>query len=166
MAVQNGRQVAVLVPTTLLAQQHFQNFRDRYADWPIRVEALSRFVAKKDQDRVLMAVAEGQVDVLIGTHKILQKDVRFKQLGLVIVDEEQRFGVTQKEHFKKLRSELDFLTLTATPIPRTLNLAMSGLRDISIIATPPPNRHAIKTFVSEWDGALVEEAVLLIRGPA
>ena len=160
VAVQNGRQVAVLVPTTLLAQQHFQNFRDRYADWPIRVEALSRFVAKKDQDRVLMAVAEGQVDVLIGTHKILQKDVRFKQLGLVIVDEEQRFGVTQKEHFKKLRSELDFLTLTATPIPRTLNLAMSGLRDISIIATPPPNRHAIKTFVSEWDGALVEEAVL------
>ena len=160
VAVQNGRQVAVLVPTTLLAQQHFQNFRDRYADWPIRVETLSRFVAKKDQDRVLRAVAEGQVDILIGTHKILQKDLSFKHLGLVIVDEEQRFGVTQKEHFKKLRSELDFLTLTATPIPRTLNLAMSGLRDISIIATPPPNRHAIKTFVSEWDGALVEEAIL------
>jgi transcription-repair coupling factor (superfamily II helicase) len=160
VAVQNGRQVAVLVPTTLLAQQHFQNFRDRYADWPIRVETLSRFVGKKQQDQVIRDVAEGRVDILIGTHKILQKDLVFKDLGLVIVDEEQRFGVTQKEHFKKLRSEIDFLTLTATPIPRTLNMAMSGLRDISIIATPPPNRHAIKTFVSEWDGALVAEAIL------
>ena len=160
VAVQNGRQVAVLVPTTLLAQQHFQNFRDRYADWPIRVETLSRFVGKKQQEQVIRDVAEGRVDILIGTHKILQKDLIFKDLGLVIVDEEQRFGVTQKEHFKKLRSEIDFLTLTATPIPRTLNMAMSGLRDISIIATPPPNRHAIKTFVSEWDGALVAEAIL------
>ena len=160
IAVQNGRQVAVLVPTTLLAQQHFQNFRDRYADWPIRVETLSRFVGKKRQGQVIQEIAEGKVDILIGTHKILQKDVAFKDLGLVIVDEEQRFGVAQKEHFKKLSSELDFLTLTATPIPRTLNMAMSGLRDISIIATPPPNRHAIKTFVSEWDGGLIEEAVL------
>ncbi len=160
IAVQNGKQVAVLVPTTLLAQQHDQNFRDRYADWPIRVEAISRFVGKKQQGKVLEDVANGHIDILIGTHKILQKDVRFKDLGLVIVDEEQRFGVTQKEHFKKLRSELDFLTLTATPIPRTLNMAMSGLRDISIIATPPPNRHAIKTFVTEWDGAMIEEALL------
>ena len=160
IAVQNGKQVAVLVPTTLLAQQHFQNFRDRFADWPIRIETLSRFVGKKQQDQVLAEVTEGKIDILIGTHKILQKDVGFKDLGLVIVDEEQRFGVTQKEHFKKLRSELDFLTLTATPIPRTLNMAMAGLRDISIIATPPPNRHAIKTFVSEWDGGLIEEAVL------
>ena len=160
IAVQNGRQVAVLVPTTLLAQQHFQNFRDRYADWPIRVETLSRFVGKKQQEAVLREVAEGRIDILIGTHKILQKDVVFKALGLAIIDEEQRFGVAQKEYFKKLRSELDFLTLTATPIPRTLNMAMSGLRDISIIATPPPNRHAIKTFVSEWDSGLVEEAVL------
>ncbi|MDD1651329.1 MAG: DEAD/DEAH box helicase, partial [Methylococcaceae bacterium] len=160
IAVQNGRQVAVLVPTTLLAQQHFQNFRDRFADWPIRVEAISRFVGKKQQDKLVHELAEGKIDILIGTHKILQKDVGFKDLGLVIVDEEQRFGVTQKEHFKKLRSELDFLTLTATPIPRTLNMALSGLRDISIIATPPPNRHAIKTFVSEWDGGLIEEAIL------
>jgi len=160
VAVQNGRQVAVLVPTTLLAQQHFQNFRDRFADWPIRVESLSRFVGKKHQEQVIEALKEGKIDILIGTHKMLQKDVGFKDLGLVIVDEEQRFGVSQKEHFKKLRSEIDFLTLTATPIPRTLNMAMSGLRDISIIATPPPNRHAIKTFVSEWDGGLIQEAML------
>ncbi len=160
IAVQNGKQVAVLVPTTLLAQQHYQNFLDRYADWPIRVETLSRFVGKKQQAQVVEDVAQGKVDILIGTHKILQKDVAFKDLGLVIIDEEQRFGVAQKEYFKKLRSEVDFLTLTATPIPRTLNLAMSGLRDISIIATPPPNRHAIQTFVSEWDSGLIEEAML------
>ncbi|WP_077728961.1 transcription-repair coupling factor [Methylocaldum sp. 14B] len=160
IAAQNGRQVAVLVPTTLLAQQHFQNFRDRFADWPIRVEVVSRFVGKKQQEQLLEDLEKGTIDILIGTHKILQKDVRFKNLGLVIVDEEHRFGVAQKEHFKKLRSELDFLTLTATPIPRTLNMAMSGLRDISIIATPPPNRHAIKTFVSEWDDALIQEAIL------
>ncbi|MGX2041116.1 transcription-repair coupling factor [Methylocaldum sp. MU1018] len=160
IAAQNGRQVAVLVPTTLLAQQHYQNFRDRFADWPIRVEVVSRFVGKKQQEQLLEDLAKGTIDILIGTHKILQKDVRFKNLGLVIVDEEHRFGVAQKEHFKKLRSELDFLTLTATPIPRTLNMAMSGLRDISIIATPPPNRHAIKTFVSEWDDGLIQEAML------
>ena len=160
VAVESGKQVAVLVPTTLLAQQHFQNFRDRFADWPIRVEVLSRFVGRRQQDQVLAEVGAGQVDILIGTHKLLQDGLDFKALGLVIVDEEQRFGVSQKEHFKKLRSELDVLTLTATPIPRTLNLAMSGLRDISIIATPPPNRHAIKTFVTEWDDALVEEALL------
>jgi transcription-repair coupling factor (superfamily II helicase) len=160
VAVQNGKQVAVLVPTTLLAQQHYQNFRDRFADWPIRIETLSRFVGRKQQEGVLQLLNEGKVDILIGTHKILQKDIAFKNLGLVIVDEEQRFGVAQKEHFKKLRSEVDFLTLTATPIPRTLNMAMSGLRDISIIATPPPNRHAIKTFVTEWDGQLIQEAIL------
>ena len=160
VAVQNGKQVAVLVPTTLLAQQHSQNFADRFADWPIRVETVSRFVGKKQQEQLLKELAEGRIDILIGTHKVLQKDVVFKDLGLVIVDEEHRFGVAQKEHFKKLRSEVDFLALTATPIPRTLNLAMSGLRDISIIATPPPNRHAIKTFVSEWDDALVQEALL------
>ncbi len=160
LAVQNGCQVAVLVPTTLLAQQHFQNFRDRYADWPIQIESLSRFVGKKQQERVISDLADGRVDIIIGTHKLLQKEVVFKRLGLVIVDEEQRFGVSQKEHFKKLRSEIDFLTLTATPIPRTLNMAMSGLRDISIIATPPPNRHAIKTFICQWDGALIEEAIL------
>ena len=160
IAAQNGRQVAVLVPTTLLAQQHFQNFCDRFADWPIRVEVVSRFVGKKQQAQLAEGVAEGKIDILIGTHKLLQKDIRFKNLGLVIIDEEHRFGVSQKEHFKKLRSELDFLTLTATPIPRTLNMALGGLRDISIIATPPPNRHAIQTFVSEWNDLLIQEAIL------
>jgi transcription-repair coupling factor (superfamily II helicase) len=160
IAAHNGRQVAVLVPTTLLAQQHYQNFRDRFADWPMRIEVMSRFVGKKQQDEFAKAAADGKVDILIGTHKLLQKGIEFKNLGLVIIDEEHRFGVAQKEHFKKLRSELDILTLTATPIPRTLNMALGGLRDISIIATPPPNRHAIQTFVSEWNDALVQEAIL------
>ncbi len=160
IAAQNGKQTAVLVPTTLLAQQHWQNFRDRFADWPIRIEVMSRFVGKKQQEQFAQAAEEGKIDILIGTHKLLQKDILFKNLGLVIIDEEHRFGVAQKEHFKKLRSELDFLTLTATPIPRTLNMALGGLRDISIIATPPPNRHAIQTFVSEWSDALVQEAIL------
>jgi transcription-repair coupling factor (superfamily II helicase) len=160
VAAQNGRQTAVLVPTTLLAQQHWQNFRDRFADWPIRIEVMSRFVGKKQQAQFAEAAREGKIDILIGTHKLLQKDIEFKNLGLVIIDEEHRFGVAQKEHFKKLRSEVDFLTLTATPIPRTLNMALGGLRDISIIATPPPNRHAIQTFVNEWSDALVQEAIL------
>ncbi|WP_139557468.1 transcription-repair coupling factor [Methylotetracoccus oryzae] len=160
VAAQNGLQTAVLVPTTLLAQQHFQNFRDRFADTPVRVELLSRFVGRKQQQETIDAVKDGKVDILIGTHKLMQKGIEFKQLGLAIIDEEHRFGVAHKEHFKKLRTELDFLTLTATPIPRTLNMALSGLRDISIIATPPPNRHAIKTFVSEWEDALVQEAIL------
>lgn len=160
IAVQDGRQTAVLVPTTLLAQQHYQNFRDRFADWPIRIEVMSRFVGRKQQQEFAEAAEEGKIDILIGTHKLLQKDIRFKNLGLVIVDEEHRFGVAQKEHFKKLRSELDFLTLTATPIPRTLNMALGGLRDISIIATPPPGRHPIQTFVNEWSDALVQEAIL------
>ncbi|ANE57029.1 transcription-repair coupling factor [Methylomonas sp. DH-1] len=158
VAVQSGKQVAVLVPTTLLAQQHYQNFRDRFADWPVRIEVTSRFVTAKQQNAIADDLAEGKVDIVIGTHKLLSKEMKYKALGLVIIDEEHRFGVTQKEHFKKLRSELDLLTLTATPIPRTLNMAMSGLRDISIIATPPPNRHAIKTFVSEWIDSQVQEA--------
>ncbi|MEN8259956.1 MAG: transcription-repair coupling factor, partial [Pseudomonadota bacterium] len=157
-AVQNGKQVAVLVPTTLLAQQHYQNFRDRFADWPVRIEVLSRFVTKKHQDAILQELADGKVDIVIGTHKLLQENVRYKRLDLIVIDEEHRFGVRQKEYFKKLRAELDMLTLTATPIPRTLNMAMSGLRDISIIASPPPNRHAIKTFTSEWVDALIQEA--------
>ncbi|MBL1264785.1 transcription-repair coupling factor [Candidatus Methylomicrobium oryzae] len=160
IAVQDGKQVAVLVPTTLLAQQHYQNFRDRFADWPVRVEVMSRFVTPKQQKEIGDALAEGRVDIIIGTHKLLSKELKYKALGLVIIDEEHRFGVHQKEHFKKLRNELDLLTLTATPIPRTLNMAMSGLRDISIIASPPPNRHAIKTFISEWVDALVQEACL------
>ncbi len=158
IAVQAGKQVAVLVPTTLLAQQHFQNFRDRFADWPIRIEVASRFVTAKQQKEVAADLAIGKVDIIIGTHKLLSKTIQYKQLGLVIIDEEHRFGVRQKEHFKKLRSEIDILTLTATPIPRTLNMAMSGLRDISIIATPPPNRHPIKTFISEWVDAQIKEA--------
>ncbi|MGR8934315.1 MAG: transcription-repair coupling factor [Gammaproteobacteria bacterium] len=158
IAVQSGKQVAVLVPTTLLAQQHFQNFRDRFADWPVRVDVLSRFVTPKQQKAIQEELREGKVDIIIGTHKLLSKEIRYKSLGLLIIDEEHRFGVRQKEHFKKLRNEIDILTLTATPIPRTLNMAMSGLRDMSIIATPPPNRHAIKTFVSEWVDALVQEA--------
>ena len=160
IAVQNGKQVAVLVPTTLLAQQHYQNFRDRFADWPVRVEVMSRFVSPKQQKEIAQELAHGKVDIVIGTHTLLSKELKFKALGLVVIDEEHRFGVRQKEHFKKLRSELDFLTLTATPIPRTLNMAMSGLRDISIIASPPPNRHAIKTFISEWLDAQIREACL------
>jgi transcription-repair coupling factor (superfamily II helicase) len=159
-AAQAGRQVAVLVPTTLLAQQHFQNFRDRMADWPLRIEVLSRFRSAKQQKDILDALAAGRVDILIGTHKILQPDVRFKNLGLVIIDEEHRFGVRHKERLKSLRAEVDLLTLTATPIPRTLNMSLAGLRDLSIIATPPVQRMAIKTFVCEWDKQTLREACL------
>ena len=158
IAVQSGKQVAVMVPTTLLANQHYQNFRDRFADWPVRVEVMSRFVSTKQQKEINEQLEQGKVDIVLGTHKLLFKEIRYKKLGLVIIDEEHRFGVTQKEHFKKLRQSLDLLTLTATPIPRTLNMALSGLRDISIIASPPPNRHAIKTFISEWVDAQIQEA--------
>ncbi len=160
VAAHDGWQVAVLVPTTLLAQQHFQNFKDRFADWPIRVEVLSRFIPKKQQDQILKGIAEGTVDIVIGTHKLLQETVKFKQLGLVIIDEEHRFGVRQKERFKALRANVDVLTLSATPIPRTLNMAVSALRDLSIIATPPSRRLAIKTFVQPWSDALIYEACL------
>ena len=160
IATQNSKQVAILVPTTLLAQQHYQNFRDRFADWPVRVEVMSRFVSPRQQKEIADDLEQGKVDIIIGTHKLLSKEIKFKALGLVVIDEEHRFGVTQKEHFKKLRNELDMLTLTATPIPRTLNMAMSGLRDISIIASPPPNRHPIKTFISEWIDAQIKEACL------
>jgi transcription-repair coupling factor (superfamily II helicase) len=158
VAAHAGKQVALLVPTTLLAQQHFQNFSDRFADWPIRVDVLSRFKTKKETDEALRRIERGDIDIVIGTHKLLQGDVRYKDLGLVIVDEEQRFGVRQKELFKKLRAEVDLLTLTATPIPRTLNMAMSGLRDLSIIGTPPAHRLAVQTFVATWDNALLKEA--------
>jgi transcription-repair coupling factor (superfamily II helicase) len=157
-AASNHYQTAILVPTTLLAQQHYQNFSDRFADWPIRVEVLSRFISTKKQNQIIADTADGKVDILVGTHKLFQKSMSYKNLGLVIIDEEQRFGVRHKEHFKSMRSDVDMLTLTATPIPRTLNQAMSGLRDISIIATPPPNRHAIETFVSEWNNGLIQEA--------
>ncbi len=166
IAVQAGKQVAVLVPTTLLAQQHFENFRDRFADWPVQVEVLSRFRTAKEQKEVLQRLAEGKVDILIGTHKVLQKEVQFDDLGLLIVDEEHRFGVRQKEAIKSLRADVDILTLTATPIPRTLNMALGGMRDLSIIATPPARRLAVRTFVRQRENALIREAVLreLLRG--
>jgi len=157
-AASSGKQVAVLVPTTLLAEQHYRNFRDRFADWPLKVEVLSRFKSKKEIEAELQKLAEGKLDVIVGTHRLLQPDVKFSDLGLVIVDEEQRFGVRQKEALKKLRANVHLLTLTATPIPRTLNMAMSGLRDLSIIATPPANRLAVQTFVHVWDDALLREA--------
>ena len=153
-----GKQVAVLVPTTLLAQQHYRNFADRFADWPVKVDVLSRFKSTKEVNEALKRLADGQIDVIVGTHKLLQPDIRFKNLGLVIVDEEQRFGVRQKEQLKKLRAEVDLLTMTATPIPRTLNMAMSGLRDLSLITTPPAHRMAVRTFISAWDPATIREA--------
>ena len=153
-----GKQVAVLVPTTLLAQQHYRNFADRFADWPVRVDVLSRFKSSKEVNEALKRLADGQIDVIVGTHKLLAPEIRFKNLGLVVVDEEQRFGVRQKEQLKKLRAEVDLLTMTATPIPRTLNRAMSGLRDLSLIATPPAHRMAVRTFISAWEPALIREA--------
>ncbi|HCH6459413.1 TPA: transcription-repair coupling factor [Vibrio parahaemolyticus] len=166
VATDNSKQVAVLVPTTLLAQQHFENFRDRFANLPIRVEVLSRFKSAKEQKVILQDVADGKVDIVVGTHKLLSSDIKFKDLGLLIVDEEHRFGVRQKEKVKAMRADVDILTLTATPIPRTLNMAMSGMRDLSIIATPPARRLAIKTFVREREESVVREAVLreIMRG--
>ncbi|MGD2118351.1 MAG: transcription-repair coupling factor [Chromatiales bacterium] len=158
VAAINGKQVAVIAPTTLLAQQHLQNFADRFADWPVKVEGLSRFKTAKQTTDILGRLKQGKVDIVVGTHKLLSSDVKFSDLGLVIIDEEHRFGVRQKEQLKSLRSEVDILTLTATPIPRTLNMAMSGMRDLSIIATPPAARHPIQTFVSQWNDNLIVEA--------
>jgi len=160
IAVQDGKQVALLVPTTLLAQQHHQTFSDRFADWPVRVEVLSRFRSPRQTAEILESLQAGTTDIVIGTHKLLQHTVRFKNLGLVIVDEEHRFGVRHKEKLKSLRAEVDWLTLTATPIPRTLNMALGGLRDMSLITTPPAERLAIKTFVSEWNSTMIREACL------
>ncbi|OXY82399.1 transcription-repair coupling factor [Oceanimonas doudoroffii] len=160
VAVHGGKQVAVLVPTTLLAQQHYDNFRDRFANWPVKVELISRFKTGKEQDKALAGMADGSIDIVIGTHKLLSQDVRFKDLGLLIVDEEHRFGVRQKDKIKALRADVDILTLTATPIPRTLNMAMGGMRDLSIIATPPAKRLAVKTFVRESDATVIREAIL------
>lgn len=160
VAVQAGKQVAVLVPTTLLAQQHHTTFTDRFADWPVRVESLSRFRSNKEATGILAGVASGVVDIVIATQRLLQGKVNFKDLGLVIIDEEHRFGVRDKEKLKALRTEVDVLTLTATPIPRTLNMAMGGLRDLSLITTPPAQRLAVKTFVLEWNETIVREAAL------
>ncbi|MDO6677934.1 MULTISPECIES: transcription-repair coupling factor [unclassified Shewanella] len=166
VAVNAGKQVVVLVPTTLLAQQHYENFKDRFADWPMVIEVMSRFRSAKEQTQVLQSLSDGKVDIVIGTHKLLQAEANFENLGLLVIDEEHRFGVRQKEKIKALRANVDILTLTATPIPRTLNMAMSGMRDLSIIATPPAKRLAVKTFVREYDIATVREAILreILRG--
>ena len=160
VAVAGGKQVAVLCPTTLLAEQHYRNFADRFADWPVKVAELSRFRSEKEQTQAIADLAAGKIDILIGTHRLLSKDVAFSRLGLLVIDEEHRFGVRQKEALKALRAEVDVLTLTATPIPRTLGLSLEGLRDFSVIATAPQRRLAIKTFVSRWSSGLVREAVL------
>ncbi len=156
----SGKQVAILVPTTLLAQQHLQNFQDRFADWPMRIECLSRFNSKKKQDEIIEQLKTGNIDIVIGTHKLLQRGIEFKDLGIIIVDEEHRFGVKHKEKLKSLRAEVDILTLTATPIPRTLSMSLAGIRDLSIIATPPLQRLSINTFVTEWNDQLITEACL------
>ncbi len=166
VAMQNQKQVAVLVPTTLLAEQHSETFKDRFADWPVRIESLSRFKSAKESKALIEDLKNGKIDIVVGTHKILQGDVAFNNLGLIIIDEEHRFGVRHKEQFKNLRSNVDVLTLTATPIPRTLNMAMSGIRDISIIATPPAKRLSIKTFVHMANESTIKEAIHreLLRG--
>ncbi len=166
MAVQDGRQVAILVPTTLLAEQHYQNFKDRFADWPIKIAVLSRFHGQSEHHKIIQAMAEGKVDIVIGTHKLLQPGIHFKSLGLLIIDEEHRFGVKQKDKIKSLRAEVDILNLTATPIPRTLNMALAGMRDLSFITTPPARRLAVKTFVQESTPGLIREAMLreIMRG--
>lgn len=158
-AVMNGKQVAVLVPTTILAQQHFNTFQERCANFPIKIEVLSRFRSPSEQKKILQDMKLGQVDIVIGTHRLLQKDVKFKDLGLLIVDEEQRFGVAHKEKLKKLKTSVDVLTLTATPIPRTLHMAMVGVRDMSVIETPPENRYPVQTFVMEHNYELIRDVI-------
>ena len=159
-AAMEGWQVALLVPTTLLAQQHYQTFGDRFAEWPVRIEQLSRFRSRRHREEITRDLREGRIDIVIGTHRLLQDDVDFRRLGLVIVDEEHRFGVRQKERLKALRAEVDVLALTATPIPRTLNMALSSLRDLSLIATPPERRLSIRTFVGQWRPEVIRESVL------
>jgi len=158
VAANANKQVCILVPTTLLAQQHYENFCDRFADWPINIELMSRFRTKKESDEVLKQLESGKVDIVIGTHKLLSDSVKYKNIGLLIVDEEHRFGVRQKEKIKAFSHNVDLLTLTATPIPRTLNMSLAGIRDLSIIATPPSHRLAVKTFVSQWDNTTLKDA--------
>jgi transcription-repair coupling factor (superfamily II helicase) len=159
-AVAGGRQVAVLCPTTLLCEQHYQTFSDRFADWPVTIAELSRFKTAREASQALRELADGKLDIIIGTHRLLQKDVQFSRLGLVVIDEEHRFGVRQKEALKALRAEVDVLTLTATPIPRTLGMSLEGLRDFSVIATAPQKRLAIKTFVTRFSDGIIREALL------
>ncbi|MRS04315.1 DEAD/DEAH box helicase, partial [bacterium] len=159
-AVMDGKQVAMLVPTTVLAQQHYETFQQRLAAYPVVVEMLSRFRQPKAQDEILLKLGMGEIDIVIGTHRLIQADVQFKDLGLVIIDEEQRFGVAHKEHFKKLRTEVDVLTLTATPIPRTLYMALTGVRDISVINTPPAERLPVVTHIGPYSPKIVRQATL------
>ena len=158
-AVFDGKQVAILVPTTLLASQHGQTFRERFANYPVRVEVLSRFLSAKEQTEVVRGVQDGTVDIVIGTHRLLSDDMRFKDLGLLVVDEEQRFGVQHKERIKGMRTSVDILTLTATPIPRTLEMSLTGIRDLSLVNTPPEDRQPILTYVGEYDPRAVSEAI-------
>src|SRR5258708_16854906 len=158
-AVTDSKQVAVLVPTTIHAEQHFRTFKERFADYPARIGMLSRFQNPKEVKETLLGIANGIIDIAIGTHRLFQKDVVFKDLGLLIIDEEHRFGVKHKEQLKKLKRHLDVLTMTATPIPRTLSFAMSGLRDLSIIETPPTSRLPISTHVGPYEDAVIREAV-------
>jgi transcription-repair coupling factor (superfamily II helicase) len=158
LAVEAGKQVAILVPTTLLANQHYASFKDRFINHPIEIKALSRFQSTKEQTQIKQKLLDGTCDIVIGTHKLIQGSIKYKQLGLVIIDEEHRFGVKQKESLKKMRGRSDILTMTATPIPRTLNMALGSLRELSIIATPPQGRSAIQTFVKEWDDDTIKEA--------
>ena len=160
IAANDGKQVAILVPTTLLAEQHYNNFMDRFSDSPIKIAEISRFKSKKEQAESLVKLANGEIDIIIGTHRLIQNDIKFKNLGLIIIDEEHRFGVRQKELLKAMRAEVDVLTLTATPIPRTLSMAMEGLREFSIISTPPQKRLSIKTFVNNYSEGIIREAVL------
>lgn len=166
LAAMNQKQTAILVPTTLLAQQHYEKFCDRFAPFPLRIEVLSRFKTAKEQKQILADMAQGKIDILIGTHKLLQNELKWHDLGLLIIDEEHRFGVKQKEKIKALRTNVDILTLTATPIPRTLNMALSHMRDLSIIATAPARRLPVKTLVKQWDKNIVREAILreILRG--
>jgi transcription-repair coupling factor (superfamily II helicase) len=160
IAANDGKQVAILVPTTLLAEQHYNNFMDRFSESPIKIAEISRFKSKKEQSESLLKLANGEIDIIIGTHRLIQNDIKFKNLGLIIIDEEHRFGVRQKELLKAMRAEVDVLTLTATPIPRTLSMAMEGLREFSIISTPPQKRLSIKTFVNNYSEGIIREAVL------
>ncbi len=158
-AVNDGKQVAVVVPTTILAEQHLHTFRQRFEAYPVKIEALSRFRTKKEQKNILKGLAEGYIDIVIGTHRLLQKDISIKSLGLLVIDEEQRFGVKHKEALKKARSTVDVLALTATPIPRSLHMSLTGMRDISVISTPPENRQAIVSYISEFDDSIAAEAI-------
>lgn len=158
-AIADGKQVALLVPTTILAQQHYETIMERFQDYPLTVGLLSRFRTRKEANETIKGLKNGTVDMVIGTHRLLSKDVVYKDLGLLIIDEEQRFGVTHKEKIKQIKANVDVLTLTATPIPRTLHMSMLGVRDLSVIETPPENRFPVQTYVVEYNGALVREAI-------